>query len=182
MTARRRIGAAALVLAAAPALSACGAGFSAATDKVEADNASGAAGGLLARAVVVVKDPAAIAAAFAGTFINNGEATDVLTSIDLTENTVGARTVTVTPNIVLTPGQVVALGAGEREPVTVPNATGLRAGRFANVVLRFRDAGVISMQAPIAAPSEVYAEITPSPRPTATQGATRRARAQASNL
>lgn len=154
--------AAAFAVAALPALSACGSGFDAATEKVEADNAAGEAGSVIARAIVLVKSRNATPAALAGTLINQGQTPEVLELIELTEATPGARTITIEPNLTLRPGEPVALGTEGTDPLTIAQAAGLRVGNFANVVLRFRNAGEIRLDVPIEARTGFYSDIVPS--------------------
>ncbi|MGQ0631244.1 MAG: hypothetical protein ACT4P1_09390 [Sporichthyaceae bacterium] len=148
-------------------LSACGAGFTAGTDKVEAGNANGEVGGVLARNLVLVKSPQASPAALAGTLINNGNRPDLLERIELTENTAGARTISLTPALTLAPGAVLPFGSQDEPPLTIPEAASLRVGNFATVVLRFRDAGDLSLSVPIEPRDNEFAEIVPeAPKPT----------------
>ncbi|MGQ0623602.1 MAG: hypothetical protein ACT4PP_02935 [Sporichthyaceae bacterium] len=151
----------ATVVLAAPGLSACGAGFTAGTDEVEAGNANGEAADVLARNLVLVKSPQAEPAALAGTLINNGRRADLLERIELTENTAGARTITLTPALTLAPGAVVPFGSQDEPPLTIPFASGLRVGNFATVVLRFRDAGDIRLSVPIEPREREFADIVP---------------------
>lgn len=160
-----RVASAALTLAALPALSACGSGFNASTNKVQADNAAGEAGDVLARAIVLVKSRNALPAALAGTLINRGDRPEVLERIELTESTPGARTITIEPGITLRPGVPLALGTEGVDPITVAEAGGLRVGNFALVVLSFRTAGDISLQVPIETRSGFYSDIVPSAPP-----------------
>lgn len=163
----KRVATAALVLAAVPGLSACAAGFTAATDKVTADNAAGETGELLVRNLVLVKAPKASPAALAGTLINQGTADDVLERIELTEQTTGARTITVSPNLTLKPDGIVRWGTAGSAPLTVTDAGSLRVGNFAEVVLRFRTAGEIRLQVPIVPNTGFYSDIAPSTPPAA---------------
>lgn len=166
MSVRLRAVVIAAAVLATPGLSACGAGFSAGTDEVEAGNANGEAGGVLARSLVLVKSPQAAPAALAGTLINNGNRADLLERIELTENTAGARTISLTPTLTLAPGAVVPFGSQNKPPLTIPDASGLRVGNFATVVLRFRDAGDIRLSVPIEPRDKEFAEIVPEvPRP-----------------
>ncbi len=167
MSVVQRAASAVLALALAASLSSCAAGFEAATDKVQADNASGEAGSVLARALVVVKSKNAIPAALAGTLINRGPQNDVLERIELTENTPGARTITLTPDLTIRAGEVLPFGTEGNAPLTVPDAADLRVGNFADLVLRFRTAGEIRLQVPVVVRSGFYADIVPSAPPPA---------------
>lgn len=165
MSVVQRAATAVLAVALVSGLSSCAAGFTSATDKVQADNASGEAGSVLARAIVLVKSKNAIPAALAGTLLNKGTQNDVLERIELTEDTAGARTITLTPDLTLSPGEVIAFGAEGNDPITVPDAADLHVGNFADVVLRFRTAGEIHLQVPVVVRSGFYADIVPSVPP-----------------
>jgi hypothetical protein len=160
--ARARVAALALIAVALPTLSACGAGFNSAVDKVEAPNAAGSANGILARAVVLVKGREASSAALAGTLINRSSHNDVLTMVSLTDDAPGSPLVTLSPNIPLAAGQLLPLGAGNHQPLTVPDARGIVVGDFVDVVLHFRDAGDLRLQVAAADRDRFYSELVPA--------------------
>jgi hypothetical protein len=151
-----------VLIAATLALSGCGEGFSAQVDQVRADNAAGQAHDVLARAIVLVKGQAAPAAALAGTLINAGNRSDQLQTITLTDTAPGSPTVTLTPNLTLSPGQLVNLGVGNSPPITVPDATSLRLGDFVDVVLHFRNAGDIPLTVACVDRTNYYSDVLPS--------------------
>jgi len=158
----RTLPAAALVLALVPGLAACGAGFDAETQFVEADNANGRVNDVLARAMVLVKGKQAPSAALAGTIINRSSKSDVLTTVTLTDVNPGATTVTVSPNLPLAPGQLLPLGVGEFKPLTIPDARALKVGNFTNVVLTFKEAGQLKLQVETKDRTFFYEDVTPA--------------------
>jgi hypothetical protein len=173
VTSRNRAVIAALSIAVALSLSACGQGFSPQVNDVRADNASGQAHNVLARAIVLVKGQAAPAAALAGTLINAGDRKDQLQTITLTDTAAGSPTITLTPNLNLDPGQLVNLGVGDSPPITVPDASSIRVGDFVNVVLHFRTAGDIALQVACMDRTYYYSDVLPTTSPSpATQGDT----------
>lgn len=160
--ARARVAALALAAVALPSLSACGAGFNSAVDKIEAPNAAGNVNGILARAVVLVKGREASSAALAGTLINRSSHNDVLTMVSLTDFAPGSPLVTLSPNIPLAAGQLLPLGAENHQPLTIPDARGIVVGDFVDVVLHFRDAGDLRLQVAAADRDRFYSELVPA--------------------
>ncbi|MGQ0844734.1 MAG: hypothetical protein ACT4QF_11410 [Sporichthyaceae bacterium] len=150
-----------LSLALLPGLAACGAGFDAETQFVEADNANAEVNGIVARAIVLVKGKQASSAALAGTLINRSDKNDVLTTVALTDANPGATTITLTPNTPLAAGQLLPLGTGTFKPITVPDARTIKVGNYVNVVMTFREAGPLRLQVVTEDRTNYYEDVTP---------------------
>jgi hypothetical protein len=160
---RRAAAAAAIVLASVSGLSACG--FNAATDKIQADNAQGSTpmGSVIARNLVLVKSPNAIAAALAGSLINKGTSPDTLETVTLTPDAEpGAQPVVLHPNLTLAPKSVVQWGTVGHDPLTVPNAQNLKLGHFVDLLLHFKTAGDVKVQIETHKREGFYADVLPT--------------------
>jgi hypothetical protein len=155
-----------IALALLPGLAACGAGFEAQTLDVQADNAAGEVNGVIARAIVIVKGKNSPTGALAGTLINRGDKPDTLTTITLTDHSPGAQSVTISPNLILNPGQLVPLGVGEFKPITIPDARSIKVGNFTDVVLTFKEAGVLRLQVETKDRTFFYSDVIPEGAPT----------------
>ena len=167
----RRGGAVLLVLALVPGLSACGEdGFDPATNLVTADNAAGATKteAIIARAIVVVKSKGANVSALAGTLINRSKVADVLQTVEI-RTSPSAAPLTLSPALAINPGQVIAMGTAAQEPLTVNDGGTLLVGHFVDVTLRFKTAGDVRLEVPVALRDHFYSDVEPATGTTSTQ-------------
>jgi len=167
---RRGVVAAAFALALSTGVAGCAAGHSPESNLVDPDNAEASVGGILARALVMVKADDADAAALAGTFVNRGSTADVLETIQVEagEGSAGgqAGALSVAPALELPASSAVTVGSGDAPALTVPGAKELKVGTFVRLTLNFRQAGALELEVPLENAEGYYASVTPTPTPS----------------
>jgi hypothetical protein len=143
---------AALPLAVALALgtAACGAGFDAGTGQVQrgTNGSAGQVGDIAVRNLLLLQDSAdpPVTTLVAG-LVNNGGTADQLTSVQVAD----AGAVPLSP-ITVPGGGLVTPSVGDGPVIQVPNAT-FRPGGYAKVTLTFKNAGQLSLDVFVMAPS-----------------------------
>lgn len=182
-TSRRKLFAAVALLAAAPALAACGAGFTANTTKPYApvegaalisDGAYGKNGIHVPQAYILGPQSGSQLAAGSSMplylwLVNNAENADTLTAVGVDGNT--ATSVRISGTVSLTPGTLV----NTSQPVPQIVVDGLKrpllGGETVTVTLKFANAGDITLNVPVVARSREYANLPTAPAPTPTPSA-----------
>jgi copper(I)-binding protein len=178
-TSRRRVIAVAALLAAAPALAACGAGSDANTSNAYAPTEAnvlidsngtsktyGRNGIKIAQAFALGPDSGAQIAAGGSvplylSMVNYGTAADTLEGVAITDKS--ATTVRSRGPITLPPGQLVNTGRPASQVILEGTQKALRGGESLSLTLRFTNAGDIAMTIPVITRSREYASLSPAP-------------------
>lgn len=172
---RRHRATAAVAGLGAAAMVAAGCGIPAQVELVEADFANFGVGDVLVRALVLVASPEATQAAVGGAFLNNGDAPDSLTALRV-EPTTGpdqGTAVSVEPDLLLPPGELVEVGGPEDETIVLPaDGSPYQVGSFALVTLTFAEAGPVTRRVMVADPATYLEPIAPPEAPSASTPST----------
>ncbi|WP_433499532.1 copper chaperone PCu(A)C [Sphaerimonospora sp. CA-214678] len=181
---RRRVIAVAALLAAIPALAACGAGWGANTNMPYAPTEAGVLientgsgmsygknGVMVSQAFVLGPDPGQQIAAGGSapvhlTFVSHNEGPDSLTAITADEQQ--AVRVNVPNPIDVQPGTLVKTPGVTVEGLVQP----LRGGETLQLTLQFKNAGAIALNVPVITRSREFASLPPAPQPSASPSET----------
>ncbi|WP_063843136.1 hypothetical protein [Sphaerimonospora mesophila] len=181
---RRRVIAVAALLAAIPALAACGAGFDANTNMPYSPTEAGVLientgsgmsygknGVMISQAFVLGPDSGQQIAAGGSapvylTLVSHNKNPDSLTSI--TANEQQAVRVNVPNPIEVQPGTLVKTPGVTVEGLTQP----LRGGETLQLTLQFKNAGAIALDVPVITRSREFASLPPAPQPSASPSET----------
>jgi hypothetical protein len=160
---RRGALAAAVAVMTCTVLSGCASGFSAETTQIKdvAEGANGSVGDINLRNMLLVTSEDQSTAGVVGAIVNHGSAEDSLTAVTVDGvSATGGLPAPVEPN------QLLILGSQKGQVQVTVSDIKSKPGDMANVVLKFRDAGDVSLQVLVEPPVEGYKSWAPSPSPS----------------
>jgi len=183
----RGLAAAGVLLAVVPLAAACGAGFTADSQRVKPDSGAGGSGSLLVNNVWVVVDERANYAQVIGAVANSGGTPDRVTGARASgvpahvtgEVTAGTnacnRTLVVAGSVIVPPNRSVGFGRPGCPQLALLGSIRFRPGRVASVTLMFAQAAPVTVNAQIVSDTGLFTEYKPLVRiPSATPSPTRR--------
>ena len=187
---RRSVGglaAAAILLAVVPLAAACGAGFTAGSQRVKPNSGAGSSGSLVVNNVWVVVDQHANYAQVIGAVANTGGAPDQVTGArasgvparvtgDVVAGTNACnRTLVAAGSVIVPPNRSVGFGRPGCPQLALLGGIRFRPGRVASVTMMFAHSAPVTVNAQIVSDTGLFTEYKPLVRiPTATPSPTRR--------